>query len=241
MFSRLLRREKIKNHRHDYQDEKLKSYGGSLFAPHELRSLKRSSELSQIDVVAGYFDVKNGYGKRALDVGCGYGYAMTLFKEFGYEVYGTDISKHILHEARGNLVWDVALVVHDIQTPLPFNKKFDLITCFEVLEHLKSPESAIENCYHALKPGGLYIVTTPNRLSPFSSILERDKEHINVRSAGEWKRCFSRFGWNVFKVFYRQWIPIVWRARHKNIFFSLPYLGVSLLIVAEKVTDYGSE
>lgn len=236
MFSQLLRKKNM--YKHDQPDESVEKCGHCLMPHDVLKSLSRSAHLSHVNLVAKSFDVKEGHGKRALDVGCGYGYGMGLFRDFGYEVYGTDISEHVLKKARNNVDKGAILMVHDIQNPLPFDIKFDLITCFEVLEHLKSPESAVENCYHALKPGGLFIASTPNRLSPVT-LIERDEEHINVRSAYKWRRCFDRLGWSDLKIFYRQWIPVIWRLplrklRHKSIFFPLPYLGVSLLIIAKK-------
>ena len=43
------------------------------------------------------------------------------------------------------------------------NKKFDVITCMEMLEHVPDPKSVIQSCYKLLKPGGHLFLSTINR------------------------------------------------------------------------------
>jgi SAM-dependent methyltransferase len=41
--------------------------------------------------------------------------------------------------------------------------RFDLVVCYDVLEHLNQPGRALENMAHALRPGGLLVIGCPNR------------------------------------------------------------------------------
>ncbi|MEM3393038.1 MAG: class I SAM-dependent methyltransferase [Candidatus Bathyarchaeia archaeon] len=45
---------------------------------------------------------------------------------------------------------------------MPFKQSsFDLITCFETIEHLYNPELMINEAYRILKPNGVFIISTP--------------------------------------------------------------------------------
>ena len=111
----------------------------------EKREVIRSLFLNNADRIAEMFnfDVKNGHPKRALDIGCAYGYVISV-KRIRYETYGIDVSKYAIKKAKESLNNELILVVCDAQKSLPFKVKFDLITCFEVLEHLKNPDLAYE-------------------------------------------------------------------------------------------------
>jgi SAM-dependent methyltransferase len=74
---------------------------------------------------------------------------------------GIDVSPE---ELAANHDLDEALV-GDIQTyPLPA-AAYDLIVCWDVLEHLPRPQSAVDNLIRALKPGGLLVIKVPNVVS----------------------------------------------------------------------------
>lgn len=56
-------------------------------------------------------------------------------------------------------------ILADIQTfPLP-EQSFDIIICWDVLEHLDHPVKALTNFFRAIKPGGLIILAFPNLFS----------------------------------------------------------------------------
>lgn len=180
-------------------------------------------------------EYKDGKGKRALDVGCAYGYVLDVLSGFGYKVYGLDISDYAIKKAKERLP-DGTFAAHDIQKSMPFKDKFDFITCIETLEHLKNPEAAIKNCYNALNPHGIFLASTPNRkywrrYVPFPRYVE-DETHLSVRTAPEWKRCLSAHKWRMLKVVSLQPIPLVWRfGRYFRFQFSL---GETVFIVGVK-------
>jgi 2-polyprenyl-3-methyl-5-hydroxy-6-metoxy-1,4-benzoquinol methylase len=101
------------------------------------------------------------YGKKLLDIGCGYGYFLKLASAFGFETYGIDISQHAIKQARK--VVNAKFFCSDIQDILPFAANFfDIITMFDVIEHLEKPYSALQQIHRVLKPRGIFIITTPN-------------------------------------------------------------------------------
>src|SRR3972149_9221598 len=63
---------------------------------HVLESLKWASKVLHRDLL-------NGTGKRALDVGCAFGYGVSLLRSLGYDAFGTDISSYGLIQGKDRL------------------------------------------------------------------------------------------------------------------------------------------
>jgi SAM-dependent methyltransferase len=96
---------------------------------------------------------------RVLDAGCG----GQMYLRLGGDAYvvGLDIDPGELE--RNERIDE--RIVGDLQTcPLPL-EGFDLIVCWDVLEHVSDPRLALENLRRALRPGGLLVVGSPNVLS----------------------------------------------------------------------------
>ena len=101
----------------------------------------------------------NGEGKRALDIGCAYGFVVEVLDRFGYVVVGIDVSEYAVSSGREVVDEEIFLAE---ASHLPFKvASFNLVTCFEVLEHLASPLSALIDVYNCLLPGGVFVATTP--------------------------------------------------------------------------------
>lgn len=101
---------------------------------------------------------------RLLDVGCGFGYFLKYCEEQanGWELYGIDISEYAIDFAK-KILESVKLMVADANEKIPFNDNyFDIVTMFDVIEHVRSPYDVLKECYRILKPNGLICITTPN-------------------------------------------------------------------------------
>ena len=143
-----------------------------------------------------YVDLKHGNQKKVLEVGCSIGAVSNLLYENGFEVYASDISSYSVKRAKKltqQLKRKITFSVFDVQKPIPIKEKFDIIFCFEVLEHLTNPEKAIINMKNKLTPKGILICSTPN--GDYDQSLYTDPTHINVKSPKEWQKIFksSRF------------------------------------------------
>lgn len=115
-------------------------------------------------------------GDSVLDVGCATGNFLKLCDNFGLKTYGIDISAKWLEKAKTNTIaklkyWD--LNTHE--QPFP-GTKFNLITAFDVIEHLDSPSNFVKNAYNQLKPGGKIIITTPN-LNSLGRLTMKERWH----------------------------------------------------------------
>lgn len=97
---------------------------------------------------------------RLLDVGCGSGDYLCFFRGRGWEVYGVESSGPAAEYAakiRG-------LNIHqgDIFSAGFPDDHFDLVTYFQVLEHVDEPRRQVRESFRILKPGGTLIAQVPN-------------------------------------------------------------------------------
>lgn len=100
--------------------------------------------------------------RKILDVGCHDGrFTFEVSKLFPQAaIYGIDISSEAIRFAKSKYPTINFLVARAEKLPFPDNT-FDLINCFEVLEHVKDPRQVIRAIYRVLKPGGTFIVLIP--------------------------------------------------------------------------------
>jgi SAM-dependent methyltransferase len=125
-----------------------------------------------------------------LDAGCGSGRYLNITN--ATYVVGIDISTSAL---AANDELDEK-IVGDLRTYALPNEAYDLIVCWDVLEHLDQPNLALDNFRQSLRPGGLLIVGSPNLLS-FKGLATR----------------FSPFWFHV--LYYRLHAPDAYRTGHR--------------------------
>jgi 2-polyprenyl-3-methyl-5-hydroxy-6-metoxy-1,4-benzoquinol methylase len=109
-------------------------------------------------------------GKSVLDLGCNNGYGTNELARSCREVVGVDVSPSAIADAEQRFVADgLAFRVID-GTGLPFRSEmFDVVTSFQVIEHVAEMPAYLNEINRVLKPGGVAIFTTPNariRLDP---------------------------------------------------------------------------
>ena len=103
--------------------------------------------------------------KTLLDVGCANGFFVRYALEIGFEAYGIDASLSAVKWGKKNfgLKKRLAQAVDLDKIPSHFPSVFQIITAFEVLEHLEEPFSFVLKVFGKLEPGGIFIFSTPNR------------------------------------------------------------------------------
>lgn len=98
-------------------------------------------------------------GKSLLDVGTGTGLLLHLARAAGYDVEGTDLSKHVSE----TLPAKVGITIHHGTIErIDFARKYDIITMLHVLEHTTDPLSTINRAKEILNERGFIIVVVPN-------------------------------------------------------------------------------
>lgn len=103
-------------------------------------------------------------GDRVLDIGCGVGVFTQLVKHTlpTCEVWGVDISSKAIEDNQREHT-GIEYKQHYIGQSAKFPQKyFDFVFSGEVLEHLDHPEELFLDAHRALKPGGTFLLSTPN-------------------------------------------------------------------------------
>lgn len=102
--------------------------------------------------------------ERILDVGCGEGVFVSYARQCGFEAFGIDFSANAVRVGREQLGNDSIFVggLEDLER-LNLPQQYDLITFYEVLEHLGNPREFIELVQRHLKPNGCIALSVPNR------------------------------------------------------------------------------
>jgi 2-polyprenyl-3-methyl-5-hydroxy-6-metoxy-1,4-benzoquinol methylase len=94
-----------------------------------------------------------------LDVGCGSAHFLDFMKSQGWTTWGMDISEEATRNAKPSHRIVTNPNSADAQLPADY---FDLVTLFQVLEHIPNPVASLTNLAKSLRPGGLLVVNTPN-------------------------------------------------------------------------------
>ncbi|MBA3374535.1 MAG: class I SAM-dependent methyltransferase [Actinobacteria bacterium] len=94
--------------------------------------------------------------RQVLDAGCGYSLPIDFSKSV--RLIGLDVSAEALERNR-NID---AGIVGDLATYPLSREEYDAVVCWNVLEHLAEPRTAIANMAGSLRPGGVLIVAIPN-------------------------------------------------------------------------------
>ncbi len=111
------------------------------------------------------FRIRRLLGRRKdvalLDIGCSCGFLLKVAGDAGWAASGTDISEREIAYARTR--YRVNAVQAQFPESLPFESgTFDVITMFDVLEHLVDPTAGLRECRRLLADGGLLVVGTPD-------------------------------------------------------------------------------
>jgi SAM-dependent methyltransferase len=105
-------------------------------------------------------------GKKVLDAACGNGYGAYLLACMGASsVLGVDISDEALAGATTHFQHPyLTYRKGDCERLADLADTYDVVVSFETIEHLPHPERLVDGASALLKPGGLFLVSTPNIL-----------------------------------------------------------------------------
>jgi len=142
-------------------------------------------------------------GKRVLDIACGMGYAAPMLLEAGATSYtGADINPQLVELAQAAYGSDKASYTFGDITTFDPGSRFDLITCFETIEHVSAYDQAMARMFELLEPGGTLLISSPNRpiASPKAIHLTdkpKNKFHTQEFTPGELTAKLKEHGYAV--------------------------------------------
>ncbi len=142
---------------------------------------------------------------KLLDFGCGDGAFLEHMRSLGWTVAGVEADAQAGEVARKTLEADV--VYPDLDSALVANPDgFDVITLSHVIEHLLDPLTTLRDCGHALRPGGVLSLATPNTSSRGHRHFGRNwlhldpPRHIHLFNTSTLTELVRRAGYRVERV-----------------------------------------
>lgn len=136
--------------------------------------------------------------RRGLEIGCGTGYVLAaLERRFRQTDFtGSEIFTEGLAHARSRLKRS-ELIQMDARC-IPFRDEFDLIGCFDVLEHIEADETVLAQIRLALRPGGGILLTVPQHpflWSTYDEVACHVRRYSRAEMAGKLARAGFRVAW----------------------------------------------
>jgi len=113
---------------------------------------------------------------RLFDLGCGWGHFLAVAREHGWEPYGLEpLAGHALYARACTGATVITDVLHEDTFPPAF---FDVVTAFQVFEHLPDPAGDLGRLYRMLKPGGVILIEVPNIATWSVFLLRKHHRHF---------------------------------------------------------------
>ena len=100
-------------------------------------------------------------GKRLLDVGCATGFFLEAASEQGFDVRGVEFSTVAISLARPDI--QGRIVCGDVNALSNKEEaKFDVVSAFDIIEHVQDPAKFLSEIHEILEPGGIFALSTPD-------------------------------------------------------------------------------
>ena len=149
---------------------------------------------------------------KVLDLGCGAGEFILKLEKIGCEAFGIDFDEGAIKIAKNNFgLKNVFSMSFDDFFNRTDVGKFDIITFFEVLEHLEAPADFMNKIKKFLKPGGKIVFSTPSRERFFVNANKWDfpPHHLTRWDKESIENIFSKYGFKVDFVDYVEVFKII--------------------------------
>uniref|UniRef100_A0A7V2ZK77 Class I SAM-dependent methyltransferase n=1 Tax=Ignavibacterium album TaxID=591197 RepID=A0A7V2ZK77_9BACT len=178
---------------------------------------------------------------KILDIGCGFGLLLNTFKEEGYNnLVGVDISEEQINIAK-KLFPEIDFICSDLISYLKNNQvKYDLVTAFDVLEHLDKQEAfaTLELICNNLIEHGQLIIQTPNAESPwFGTVAYGDFTHEWFYTTSSIEDILLKTGFKRFDFLPSEPMAINLKSFIRKIIWSI----IKLFLVIWNLAETGSK
>lgn len=104
-------------------------------------------------------------GKNVIDLACGEGYGSQMLARMAKSVVGIDIDKETIAHANKKYKSDNLTFIQGSILQIPFTEenKFDIVVCFEAIEHIENHKKMLSEVKRVLKKDGILIISTPDK------------------------------------------------------------------------------
>ncbi len=135
-----------------------------------------------------YMDIIGKLGKtsgKLLDIGAATGFFVNIAKGRGFDALGVELSDYAANIGRNK---GLNVITGDLKDQKFAPESFDVVTMFDVIEHVPYPKETIAEVSKILKKGGLLIINTPDAESLWAKVLGKNwplimpPEHIHYFS-----------------------------------------------------------
>lgn len=177
-------------------------------------------DLSKMEGVVGPSN-----GRKLIDVGCSYGLFLDVAKARGWSVFGAELSDYQRGEAMKN---HPNICGREIKDCGYAENSFDVMTMFDVVEHLARPSAFLKDAHRIIKPGGYFVACTPNIGSIQSKLsgkywLNFARMHFYYFTPQTLGAMLERAGFKIVKVERHKRIirpinAIAWMKKHPSVY-----------------------
>lgn len=139
---------------------------GSGLTDEEIKYIEKSLQSNperienQLDAVKRHGEIKNN---RVLDIGCGGGLFLSKMKVEGAKVIGIELSDSRAYYAQSKHGLDITKRPIEDSYWESFANAFDVVTLWDVIEHVNYPLATLQHAVKVLKPNGILLIDTPCR------------------------------------------------------------------------------
>lgn len=123
-------------------------------------SYSKKTEKIRLNEIKKIVDKLNLHKKKIIEIGCGTGPMLDIFKKAGLVSLGLEWNSNSIKCARKNHRNVIKGFIENMRK-IP-QRPFDIFICYNFLEHLPNPNKAIKNIYENIKNNAIGIVTVPN-------------------------------------------------------------------------------
>lgn len=178
-------------------------------------------------------------GDKVLDIGSATGTLSFYLASKGLNVDGIELSKnaHVFSNInKKNLqISNVNFINTSIEN-YTTNKKYDVITCFEVLEHLEKDLLILKKINTMMRSSALLIISVPSKNAPlyklgFLSKFDKEVGHLRRYSLSEIKKGIRKTGFKIVKCFKYEGIL-------RNILFTNKLFGQIITLTKLSLINY---
>jgi len=149
----------------------------------------------QFDIYENAAKVVRG---KVADIGCGTGFGTHILTRNATEVHGYEIDNGALRFCQ-RVFGNKKIWFHYGDIVKGLSGQYDFVTMIDVIEHIEQDRKALMNCKALLKDSGIFILSTPNRLSRYRKAQTHVREYSHSELKTLLKRVFTQVDIRDFK------------------------------------------